>query len=182
MGEKERAPFVKLSEEDKVRFDREMKQFETLGYFVDKDGVKSSELRIQKPKFKSNVVQPKKAKTAYTFYVKELFAKNYKKSESGAKEDFQSVTKKLNEAWNNMSEAQKKPFFTAAENDRKRHYEELQSLLTKGFFINEKGQKSSELKPKLIRNKSGTPSKTVELPKKRLANDDGQPATKKLKQ
>jgi hypothetical protein len=66
-----------------------------------------------------------------------------------------------------LSESEKKPYYNAVEQDRQRHDQELQSLLTKGFFINKKGEKSSDLKPK--------------VPRKRLASDEDLPAAKKLK-
>jgi hypothetical protein len=56
MDEKQKLPYFKLSEKDKVRFDKEMADIDKKGYFVNEDGVKSTELRIQKPKFKSSVV------------------------------------------------------------------------------------------------------------------------------
>lgn len=50
--EKAKEPFVKLSNADKVRYEREMKEFKELGYFTNSDGVKSTFLMG-----KSRVVQ-----------------------------------------------------------------------------------------------------------------------------
>lgn len=80
--------------------------------------------------------------------------------------------------WNNLKDGEKKPFFDLSEKDRQRYDEELKSLLTKGYFINGKGEKSTDLKPKVAKE---TRAKNVELPLKREAPSDGQPATKKLK-
>lgn len=52
-----------------------MKMQEEKGYFIDKDGVNSSELLMQKAKFKPEVVTPKKIKSPYVFYVTHHFKK-----------------------------------------------------------------------------------------------------------
>jgi hypothetical protein len=70
MDEKQRLPFVKLSEKDRERFDREMADFKNKGYFVDQDGVKSTDTRKMKPKFKPEVVQPKGVITPYSVFMK----------------------------------------------------------------------------------------------------------------
>jgi hypothetical protein len=56
LDEKQRLPYVQLSEKDKVRFDKEMADFEKKGYFINQEGVKSTEIRMAKPKFKDSVV------------------------------------------------------------------------------------------------------------------------------
>jgi hypothetical protein len=81
----------------------------------------------------------------------------------------------VSEKWSKMTEAEKKPYYDLVEEDRKRHDRELQSLLTKGFFINKKGQNSTELKVRTPRKKA------VDLPQKRIASSEDLKASKKLR-
>ena len=44
MSEEEKKPFILQSEQDRKRFEKEMSEFEKLGYFTDQNGVKSTDL------------------------------------------------------------------------------------------------------------------------------------------
>lgn len=47
-----------------------MNEFKAKGFFVDEDGVKSTELAIKKGKFKKHITQPNKVRTALNFFSK----------------------------------------------------------------------------------------------------------------
>lgn len=42
MTDKQKEPFVKLQEKDKIRHSKETNQFKELGYFINSDGIKST--------------------------------------------------------------------------------------------------------------------------------------------
>ena len=44
-----------------------------------------------------------------------------------------------------MTEKQKAPFYLQAENDQVRYQNEMKQLMTKGFFVNQDGVKSTDM-------------------------------------
>jgi hypothetical protein len=44
LSEEEKKPFILESEKDKIRFEKESNDLQKLGYFIDKNGVKSTDL------------------------------------------------------------------------------------------------------------------------------------------
>jgi hypothetical protein len=50
--------------------------------------------------------------------------------------------------WNKLTESQKFHYYELQKQDRARYQNQIRDLATKGYFINEKGEKSSDLKPK----------------------------------
>jgi hypothetical protein len=76
MDEAARAPWEKENLKDVERFERERKELETKGYFITKDGVKSTDLPVDaKKKWGKDVVMPKNAKSAYNVYSAQNLAK-----------------------------------------------------------------------------------------------------------
>lgn len=55
------------------------------------------------------------------------------------------ISKLMGQKWNKMSEKQKSPYYLQAENDQVRYQKEMNELMTKGFFINQDGVKSTDL-------------------------------------
>ena len=49
MSDTEKAPYMEKFKQDRIRYDEELKQLQTQGYFIDKNGVDS---RTMTPKFK----------------------------------------------------------------------------------------------------------------------------------
>jgi len=74
LKEEDKKPFIQLSEQDKKRHEKEMNDFDKLGYFIDSDGVKSTDLMLSNPKFKKHVVMPKLVKRPQIFF----YAQQYK--------------------------------------------------------------------------------------------------------
>ena len=64
-----------------------------------------------------------------------------------------AASSKLAEQWRNFDEKDKKVWEKKTQTDKKRYEKQMADLMSKGFYIMEDGQKSSEFK--------------VELPKKR---------------
>lgn len=52
MTDKQKKPYFDASNKDKTRYEREMNQLEQKGYFVNKDGVKSTDLALERRVFK----------------------------------------------------------------------------------------------------------------------------------
>jgi hypothetical protein len=61
------------SEKDRIRFEKETNDLQKLGYFIDKNGVKSTDLLLQNPKFYDHVVMPKKVIKPYIIFFKESY-------------------------------------------------------------------------------------------------------------
>ena len=49
-----------------------MEQLETIGYFINSKGEKSTDLMLRNPKFFDDVIQPKKARNAYQYFQKDF--------------------------------------------------------------------------------------------------------------
>lgn len=62
-----------MFEKDKLRYDKEMKEFEELGYFTNSDGVKSTFLNPKGAvqEFEKETVLPKRPRSGWTFYFAE---------------------------------------------------------------------------------------------------------------
>ena len=73
LSEAKKKESVHLYEQDKIRYQKECNELKEKGFFIDSNGVKSSDLMLSNPKFLSGVVKPKKSNTAYIFYVKEQY-------------------------------------------------------------------------------------------------------------
>jgi hypothetical protein len=113
-----------------------MEQYEKQGYFINKDGVKNTDLMLSKPKFHNNVVIPKNQKSPYIFFFKENFDE-VKKANPTVK--LMDISVKISEKWNLLTDADKTKYFKLSLEDKKRYSNELQQLLTQGFFVNEAG-------------------------------------------
>ena len=64
MTEEEKEPYQVASKEDEERYQRENKQLNETGRFVDKDGISSVEHALKRRLFKYNVIMPKQARDA----------------------------------------------------------------------------------------------------------------------
>lgn len=149
MSDEQKRPFFELQEADRRRYNREMKEFEELGYFVNSQGVKSTDIALCKPKFKKDVVMPKKVCTPYSHYVKSQFRAMQQAHPSLS---FVEISKQLSIRWNEqMTDFEKKPYHDLADIDRSRYDREYQDLLTKGYFMTVDGVKSTTLKKKVKR-------------------------------
>jgi hypothetical protein len=72
LNDEEKLKYTKLSEEDKVRFQRETAQLKDDGFFVNADGVKSTDIKPELKLFPKETVMPKKSLTAYMCFLKEF--------------------------------------------------------------------------------------------------------------
>lgn len=175
MGDKEKEPFKKLNESDKKRYEDEVAQFEAKGFFVNKDGVSSLDLAMSNPKFKPEVVQPKRVSTPYQCYMKSQYNSiqaDLKKENPAA--TMLDVSSKISELWSNMDDKQRRPFVAMSEKDRERYDAQIKELLTKGYFVNEQGVKSSDLKKKVKRSKKAEKTEDAAADDASEDNDGGE--------
>ena len=155
MSDEEKHPFKMLAEADQKRHQREMQEFEKNGYFVNQDGVKSTDASVLlvKPKFKDHVVTPKSAKTPYVIYFSAKMECFKKETPKDSKLVVTDLTRKIAATWKELSDTKKKPFVKLAEKDRERFDREFNQLISQGYFITQDGQKSTDLKKKVKRVK-----------------------------
>ena len=149
MTDQQKRKYFKMSQEDKERFEKETEQLNRLGYFVDSNGVKSTDIKPDLKMFSSCTVKPKRNLSALCFYVK--------LNETKLREEFPNLSfKELSEVrhkrWFKLSAEDRQPYIQMAEKDKVRKEQEREQLLTQGYFIDQNGVKSTELKFKFTRS------------------------------
>lgn len=104
MTEDEKKKYVDLAADDQKRYEKQTEEFNRLGYFFDKDGVKSSEAAKELKDLPMDTVKPKKAINSLLFYIKH-------NTEAFRKEnpDFKltEMTKKMSEIFNGLNDEEK---------------------------------------------------------------------------
>ena len=129
------------AEADQKRRQREMKEFEKNGYFINQDGVKSTDASdlMLNPKFKHHVVAPKYPKTNYVIYIAAEMEKIKKEAPKDVKLVPSVEAKKIAAAWSELPDSEKKHFAKLAELDQERYNREFNQLISQGFFITKDG-------------------------------------------
>jgi hypothetical protein len=61
-----------MQEEDKIRFQKETEQFKNEGFFINKAGVKSTDILPELKDFPKETVLPKKIMTPFMYYLQEF--------------------------------------------------------------------------------------------------------------
>ena len=145
MNEEARKPYDKLNEEDKARYQRQLKEVESKGYFTKADGTECHEVTNAKKKggkFSEETVLPKRPCSNYLFFT----AKNITRvrAELGENAKYPDAMRKCGEIWKGMSENQKKPWNAEAAKDKDRYEKEVDHLSKHGYFLMEDGSKSSD--------------------------------------
>lgn len=168
LTEAQKKPFDALAKKDAVRYEKEMKQLETHGYFVNKDGVKSTDLlkNGKVREYPEGSLMPKKPQAGYFQFISEQRAIVVKKNPEAK---ITEIAKMLGEMWTKLTEVKKKPFNQKYEQDKDRYQTQLEQLKKFGYFILEDGSKSTEeknahlLKPEKILQKRKAPKPVEEL-------------------
>jgi hypothetical protein len=130
LSEKDRAPFVKLAEEDKKRHAKEKANYTPPAKDSDSSDSSSDEDKPKKKKQKKDKDPnaPKRNMNAYMFYAADNRAALKEKS-PGLKPT--EVTSTLGAQWKALSEAGRKPYEKKAADDKTR-YEEAMTKYSKG--------------------------------------------------
>ena len=152
LPDNKKAPFVKLAEKDKERYEMEMKNYEPpdLGF-----------VETKKKKAKRN--GPKRSLTAYIFFCKEH--RDTLKNEN-PNWTTKEITSGLGKRWKELSDKEKEPFVKLAEEDHSRYEKEKESwnentseteVTTKDKTTKDKTTKDKTTKDKNkdVRKKSG---------------------------
>ena len=152
----QKAKYKKLAAADVVRHEKEVAQYEKKGWFTNAKGEKSTDLF--KPTLSDDVVKPKKATTAFMCFANNVRPDLMKKH---PEKKITELAKIIGDAWNGLSAKQKVPFEKKNEQDKVRYQEELDQLMTRGYFINQDGIKSTDIAVKKKR-KAAAPVQDLE--------------------
>jgi hypothetical protein len=148
--EKDKAPWEALAAKDVERFDKETKDLAEKGFFITKDGVKSTDLPVDpKKKWGKDIICPKPARSAYSYFTAENLVKIREKHSCKHTEAMGFASKE----WNSLTEKQMQPFEEAHKKDQLRHSKEEAHLVKHGWFTNEDGVKSTDMEKKIKREK-----------------------------
>ena len=149
MTDAQKKPSEAQQAQDKVRYERQIKEFEEKGHFTNADGSictattgSSAPKMDPRKKFGDDVVQPKKPLSPYIIFVQKIQADVRK--EMSESTPYKDVIRKCGEKWKQLSEEEKKPYMEAQEKDKQRYQKELNHLMTHGYFLMEDGSKSSD--------------------------------------
>ena len=159
LSDKEKEPYLSLNKKDQERHDRQMKELEEKGFFMNEDGTKSTEADVDpKKRFGKDVLLPKRPLSAYLFFTGENMQKV--REENGC--THVEAMKKCAEIWNSMSDKDKKKYHDMHDKDVKRQEDQLAELSKNGFFMLEDGTKSSDhvakIKKKKVKKNDNTES------------------------
>jgi hypothetical protein len=133
MNEEAKKEFHDIAKLDEIRHQRELEEFNSTGFFINKNGVNSKDIEPKLKKVKMAVgaqiggveaapivtaVVPKKAKVAFMFFMKERSPIVMKENglNSCAK-----AAKLLGQVWSQMSVEEKKPYDDLNRADIERH-------------------------------------------------------------
>lgn len=146
----QRQAYDKHVEEDKKRYEKEMKEFEELGYFFNADGVKSTLLTKAGKvlEFEKGTVMPKGVKPAYFHFQSEQVTEIKKKLKPDERYDFGNNGREIASKWNAMSPKQKKKYEKMQDKDKKRYEDQVDEIRKNGYFLTKDGVKSTELPEK----------------------------------
>lgn len=113
LSEVQKEPYHQASTEDKIRYEREMKQFTEKGFFINSKGENSTDHFV--PKLTDDVVQPKRGLSSFMFFSMEEQTKLRTLFPGSSTTIIQT---KVGEAWNKLSEKEAKRFNDMAAKDK----------------------------------------------------------------
>lgn len=136
LTDQEKKPYNDKNTADKLRVEAQLKEISTRGYFILPDGQKSCDVHV----VQKTDVQPKRAKTAYVFFVAEKVGPLM----SAEKLTCGEAMKKVSIIWNALSEADKKPYTDKSDVDKQRKDDQTAEMAKHGYFMID-GAKSCDL-------------------------------------
>ena len=147
MTDKQKEPYVKKSNADEQRYQKQLKELDTKGYFINDDGVKSTDVMIDpKKKYGKDCVVPKRPISAYLAFTTDMVNKLKEKEKI---EKHTDAMKRCGEIWSKYSDKEKKKYNDLHDKDVKRYDKQMLELHKKGFFIMDDGSKSSDHQAKI---------------------------------
>lgn len=144
LSDQQKQQYIQMAEEDKQRYQKEMKQVAKKGYFTDKNGVDSRTMKAPKakkgkededmeeeeaPKPAASVakkvddrVKPKKPLSSWMLFNQEQYEPTRKKNPDLSMVE---ITKANSEKWRAMTEKQKEKYDKIKEKDQARYDKEM---------------------------------------------------------
>ena len=113
LTEDQKKKYNDLNKKDIKRHEMELKELETKGYFINADGVKSTDMVKPKFKYPEGTIMPKPAVTAYKFYIQENCQKIQEKQNISQSEAL-TICQKV---WEKLTSKQTKKFQDLHEQD-----------------------------------------------------------------
>lgn len=112
LSAEDRKPYNAMVSKDRIRYEKELKQLDELGYFFNSDGVKSTDLdeKGNKREFPEGTVMPKKVRSSYLYFFTECQKESKANKAEGEKSNVSAVTKEISTKWKSMSEADKQKY------------------------------------------------------------------------
>jgi len=127
MTENDKAPYVKMSDGDKTRYERQLTEREKKGYFTLDNKTKSTDPENAKlfkkkksssePEEEAKELKPKRAISAYIYFASD-FSEKTRKAKPELK--ITEISVLAGKKWSEMSDAEKKPFVEMNEQDKAR--------------------------------------------------------------
>jgi hypothetical protein len=143
LTEVQKEPYHQQASQDKLRYEKEMAEFTANGFYINSKGENSRDLF--QPKLSDDIVKPKKPTTAFIYFSLE----NRKKIlEANSEVSVSDIAKLNGQAWNKMPESSRQKYHKMAEVDKLRHKEQMDQLMSQGFFVTAEGVKSTDLATK----------------------------------
>jgi len=123
LSAEDRKPYNEMVSKDRKRYEKELKQLEEIGYFINQDGVKSTDLDLKgnKRDFPEGTVMPKKVRSSYLYFFSDCQKEAKSKLPEGEKTNVSAVTKGISSRWKNISESDKKKYEDMHLKDKERH-------------------------------------------------------------
>lgn len=145
-----------------LRFEKETKMLQEKGFFITKDGLKSTDVKVKFKPSKSTLMPKKPLSTWILFSVAQHT--HYK-----GENDKKKVMTMISEKWQKITAKEMKKLEAEHLKDVKRYEAQLAELDDNGYFVMEDGTKSSEYEvvPKKKRSAPMTQAEEISAPKKR---------------
>jgi len=117
MTPKEKEPYQKLQDQDVLRYQKEAKEFKTLGFYYNSDGLKSTFMnkKHKVQEFEIGTVLPKFPSTSFFSFINEYYATNKSKFAHGPASQ---LGKEAGEKWRSLSPKQKDKYALLSQKDK----------------------------------------------------------------
>ena len=149
----QKAPYEKMAEEDKVRYEKQLAEREKKGFFFLGDKTKSTDpqnAKLFKPKKskqgaeeeeEAKELQPKRAISAYIYFTNDYREELLKEDPNYPQKEIMTAAGKR---WSELDDKQKAKYLKMNADDKERQAKQLADLKSKGYFVLEDGSKSTD--------------------------------------
>jgi len=128
MGDDEKQTYTKMADQDKVRYENDMKTYTPPSLDSSDDEESDDGRKRKKKKQKKDPNAPKRPANPYMFYQKDI--REQVKSEFPTLK-MADLAKKIGERWNGLSQEQKQPYADKAALDKTRYEKDMEAYNAK---------------------------------------------------